>query len=445
MIKDEQLPELTAFRHFEDRLPMWYTPKYGDLVVASGNDSRAIHRWFRFKEGYSADFLENILSALGFDKSSSLQILDPFCGSGTTLLSADDLRRKGWLLSGVGIEVNPFIHSVADAKLSWSSINPERMLITGQQALKAAHRPSVALPELTSISEGRCINQHVARQLIAVRSALIDTRYAGDRKGLLLGLASAIEPLSKTRKDGRALRIVSDRAQADFSSTVTAKWEQIATDVAATKRPGRGRERHFRVYHGDGRNPSSAGLAPESVDVIVTSPPYPNNIDYTEVYKLELWLMGCVSTSEAFFNQRQMTVRSHPTCSPTPSDSPIHHLLQTGQLHSLLAPALTRLAKAKDFQRLKVLVGYCSDMYEALRNHYALLKPGGVEVLVVGNSLHGSEGTALVIPSDLVLAALGRHVGFTVEQLNIARSLKRRLSGNHFLRESVVVLRKPSC
>lgn len=63
-------------------------------------------------------------------------------------------------------------------------------------------------------------------------------------------------------------------------------------------------------------------------------------------------------------------------------------------------------------------------------------------MFVVGNSLHGGAATPYLIPTDLLLGALAERLGFTIERTVAARSLKRRLSGNHFLRESIVVLRK---
>ena len=107
-----------------------------------------------------------------------------------------------------------------------------------------------------------------------------------DRNALLLGLAASIEPLSKVRKDGRALRIVA-KSPIDFEGTVRARWQEIAGDVSSQSAAFKTKTK-MTVVQGDGRRPIEAGVAANSVDLIVTSPPYPNNIDYTEVYKLEL-------------------------------------------------------------------------------------------------------------------------------------------------------------
>jgi hypothetical protein len=93
--------------------------------------------------------------------------------------------------------------------------------------------------------------------------------------------------------------------------------------------------------------------------------------------------------------------------------------------------------------REKVLLGYAFDTWRSLQSHYRLLKTGGSAVYIVGNSLHGGKDKPYLIPTDLIFAALGALAGFAVESVLLARPLSRRVEGNHFLRDSVIILRKP--
>ncbi len=63
--------------------------------------------------------------------------------------------------------------------------------------------------------------------------------------------------------------------------------------------------------------------------------------------------------------------------------------------------------------------------------------------MVVGNSLHGGSTAAYLVATDLIVAAMAKLIGFEVQRAIVARNLRRRLPGNHFLRESLIVLRKP--
>jgi len=89
-------------------------------------------------------------------------------------------------------------------------------------------------------------------------------------------------------------------------------------------------------------------------------------------------------------------------------------------------------------------VAYFADTLAYLKEQYCVLRSGGFSFIVVGNSLHGGEYAPYVVATDLLICELALSIGFTVEKLTVARTLRRRLSGNHFLRESVIALRKPN-
>jgi DNA modification methylase len=199
-----------------------------------------------------------------------------------------------------------------------------------------------------------------------------------------------------------------------------------------------------KVEEGDGRRLDAAGIEPGSIDIVLTSPPYPNNIDYSEVYKLELWLLGFVKTSTEFLRLRKSTLRSHPT-SDLETKPEIDFIAAIAQkpLAHFFDPVMKRTAAHEETWRNKLALGYFSDMWISLKEQYRSLRPGGRVFLVIGNSLHGCAGKAYLIPTDLLLGQLGKSLGFELEQILIARNTRRRLSGNHFLRESIVTLRKP--
>lgn len=441
MIHDSQLPELSRFRTAERGLPMSVDDSYADLVSPRSNEDSPVHRWFRFKESFSGALVRRLLQEVAQDLGAHLTLLDPFCGVATTILAAQQMSAVGIEVSATGIEYNPFIQFVASTKVNWAGIEPTLLMSAGARALQDAAR-SVSMPATSSISSQRCISRHIARRILMVRDSIHSNERDATRDALLLGLASAVEPLSRTRKDGRALRIV-DRAKVNVNATIWNRWLLMADDVAfmaATRRS----QSNSTVLKGDGRRPTALGLAPGSFDAIITSPPYPNNIDYTEVYKLELWLMGLVRTPDEFFELRRQTFRSHPTTTredPTPD---FLRVAKSPRLRRVLWPLLERTRAMNGPWRGRVVAGYFEDLHVALQEYFKVLRPGGVAMFVVGNSLHGGVSDPYLIPTDLILANLARECGFEVDRAIVARAFKRRLSGNHFLRETIVVVRKPN-
>jgi DNA modification methylase len=439
MIRDEHLPELNRFRAAERQLPFRSDPTFADLVVASDNEHNAVHRWFRLKESFSPRLLSTVLKEIYTPLPVTLSILDPFSGVGTALLSAQALRAEGIDAQAVGIERNPFIAFAARAKLNWPSIDPARILRDGERAVQLASGLHPPIPTLSSIRTGRCISLHKTKQILALRDAIRQVSSGPTADALLLGLAASIESMSKTRKDGRALRIV-ERKSLQMVPTVMERWREIAQDCSAANKTLNSPTVPL-LLEGDGRNPVKLGVRPGSVDLIFTSPPYPNNIDYSEVYKLELWLLGFVTDSVDFLALRRQTFRSHPTCAVALPPADFLEEISNGGLKRILTPILIRASN--DQERTRVFRGYFSDMWSTLKNAFVCLREGGHAVFVVGNSLHGSNEAAYLLPTDLVIGKMAQRLGFVVCDTIIARNLRRRLTGNHFLRESIVVLQKP--
>jgi DNA modification methylase len=197
------------------------------------------------------------------------------------------------------------------------------------------------------------------------------------------------------------------------------------------------------VIEGDGRKLDAMGVAENSIDIVITSPPYPNNIDYSEVYKLELWLLGFITSAEEFLRLRKATLRSHPTSDLAQApDVEFLAAIATRPLCQYFGAMLERTESFNEGWRTKLALGYFSDIWVSLRQQLRCLRKGGHAFLVVANSLHGSAGKAYLVPTDLLVGQIGRALGFELERIMIARNTRRRLSGNHFLRESIVILRK---
>jgi hypothetical protein len=439
MISERQLPELRTYRKLEGLLPVESAHEFERLVVPNANDQLPVHRWFRFKEGFSADLLRVVLQSTMPDANTQVCLVDPFCGAGTSLLSAQELSVSRTILA-VGIERNPFIHFVASTKVSWPLMSARKILSIGKEVLESSAQKAAEIPPLSSFTTGRCMSRYTAARLAAVRDEIRAHGSSANHSALLLGLGASIEQLSKTRKDGRALRLVR-RDRQNISRVLSERWSQIAADVKFMQRlipqaplPA--------VLLGDGRRPELSAIPTDSVDILLTSPPYPNNIDYSEVYKLELWLLGFMSNSEDFLSLRKTTFRSHPTAATTDLSEEFVAELKSGKLKTVLRPIISRTKLSPEHYRHRLILGYAFDLWSTLREHHKVLKQRGICVLVVGNSLHGGNHLPYLIPTDLMLSALAERAGFRVKKIAIARNFKRRLPGNHFLRESLVTLEK---
>lgn len=81
------------------------------------NDDKAFHDWYRFVLSFPPHLVRQYIDDFKLDSGAT--ILDPFCGTGTTVVEA---KLNG--LVGIGIEANPIAHFAGCTKLKWS-IDPE--------------------------------------------------------------------------------------------------------------------------------------------------------------------------------------------------------------------------------------------------------------------------------------------------------------------------------
>ncbi len=409
------------------------------LVVANGNHGLPVHRWFRVKEAYSADLLGYALDLVDAQRKRYV-VADPFLGSGTTATS-------GVLGHGVGsrrihvagVECNPFLHLLAAAKAHAADVDSQAFRTAAAAAMRAVSRGTVEaapVPGLSTFHNSAYFRPDVLLQLLELRAA-VDRSPAEPavRRLLQVCLAGCVEPASTLRRDGRALRHESLKVPVGPLGEFQRRAKMIADDLRGLTAHGRA-----AVHLGDARECERLlGEVRGSVDLALFSPPYPNCIDYTEIYKTEAWLLGLYTGQEAFLNQRRTTIRSHPSigiaedllCGPE---------LQP-RLDDVLEPVLRGVPAGPDQNwRRRLVRGYFDDMLVTLRACRGLLRDGGFVACVVGNSLHGRGSQRFLIASDLLIGALAQAVNLRLIEIRVARHPVRTTAALPLLRESLVLL-----
>jgi len=321
------------------------------FTVAVGSEhlrERSIHRWFTYKEGFSPSLLGLVIERLGLE--GPLRVADPFGGVATTALAG---LTEPAVIEVRSVEYSPFARFVGETKLLWPCLDPDHLAALLPAALAYDRHREVAVPDLAAFSNREIFSGPRIRTLLAARDHLfeLDDVDQPERDFFLLGLAAVLEDLSGAMKDGRALRIKGTRSRRASSlasseplveasgvvkRALAGQWSAMIADLRTCEKEDRERAFATPAHHlsGDARKLDTIKLFEGGkafpagwADLSLFSPPYLNCIDYTELYKLELWFMGhirdgdsCVSRSAT--TSRTLKGRSSNSSWDSPSGSP---------------------------------------------------------------------------------------------------------------------------
>lgn len=423
-------------------LPVIARPELAPLVNWSGVRERPIHRWFRYREGFSP----GLVPALGLGE----KFLDPYCGSGSIMVGA---AQSG--LASVGIEVNPLAVFVARTKLTPLSVAE----LGEARAFSESFRSRVPtaspwpLPGL-KISE-KVFEPQILDSLLRLRS-VIESASSSERVRDFLFLAwlAILEPVGSYFKEGNGIKYRNrKRTKAGYVLREEGAWqrERFGSDQPAFVLETYGRFlnnmledanewqqgdwANQRVLRGDALKMVDL-VGEESFSSIVFSPPYANRFDYFESLKVELWFGGFVDSYGAVNELRKQSMRSHLGADLLRASTPVEELEN-------LIDMMDRSSSSWRMRVPAALRGYFEDMYQTLLQCRKLLPPGNRCFVVVGNSAYAG----VIIPTDSLIARLGLTAGFTtatrleVRHLTVAPQQRAALSGlTHYMRESVIVL-----
>lgn len=387
------------------------------------NNDLPRHRWYRFKEGFSAGLVESFVREnLGEDRAGRL--LDPFLGSGTTAVEG---ARLGHRVDG--IETNPFMAFMAKVKTrDYSHVeNIEKFAL---ECLKNSQRSKAfALPNDTTLVERKGINKWILNKSVALRfeqlrTAIVRVESTLTRDLLLLALMSSIEDVANARKDGKCWRYKRNWQQLAFDgvaldNSFAAQVIRFVEDVALCPTL----QGHATITRADARRFNGYHKGTPFYDALLTSPPYLNSFDYTDIYRPELLLLKTASNSEELRKLRLSTVRSHVQIAWKPSKP-------------LLIPLLQRKIREIEGTGLwndripQMINAYFVDLDCVVAQCAKRLRVGGTAGFVVADSAY----SGIVIPVDVILAEILERHGYVMKKTTL---LRRTLgNGNHQLRSN---------
>ncbi len=401
-------------------------------------EDRAVHDWYRFVLAFPPHLVRTYLDDFGVTPGQTL--LDPFCGTGTTMVEG-----KAFGCHVVGFEANPAAHLAASVKTRWDVDGVallEAAEVCAEKANKAAQTKVLrTLPvEADALLLKHSICPMPLHKALVLRD-IIDSEMSGPvRDAARLVLASTLVQSASNLHFGPEVGVRGRKLDADVAGAWLDRVRTMASDL-----DGLGIGRAFgqaTIFRHDSRQLQS-DLAPGSIDAVFTSPPYPNEKDYTRTTRLENVVLGFVRDKAELRLLKKQLVRSN-TRGVYVDDDDGHWVAGNERIERICHEIETRrlaLGKTSGFERMyhRVTRLYFGGMVKQLASLRGVLKPGAMLGYVVGDQ---ASYLQVMIRTGEILAELAQGLGYEVRRIDLFRE-RFATATKMQMREEVLVLRWP--
>jgi DNA modification methylase len=417
-----------------------YNHDFGELVLFASNKYQPVHRWYPLVEGFSSELVRRIV---GEHKEFPQVCLDPFGGVGTTALTCQDLGLKCF-----SFENNPFLYNLSRTKLR-SDYNPDEFLhLTNslEASLKDLKRkPLFPKLETNTLFESNGKDKWIFNKNVAygIFDILDWINYIDSDKKLYKGLfecalSSILVSVSNVFRNGKCLSYKAawkdiKISRKDVHNKVLDICRNIILIDLRTRLHNKPLTHNFiNTFQGDARK-LVGNLMNNSVDIVITSPPYLNSRDYADIYRLELWVLGYISTFEEERKIRKSAIRSHVQTAWGDCEYP-----KVKELDRFIKHINSLKDQLWNRNIPNMIKGYFADMQGMLKDLKAKLKKKAMLYINVANSAYGNK----VCEVDIIIAEIARQNGYSPIEIREVRQVKssRQQKEVSKLRESIIVL-----
>lgn len=391
------------------------------------------HRWYYYKEGFSPTLVEKAIEQTGVVKDDL--IIDPFNGSGTTTLTASILGYKS-----VGIEVNPFTAFLSDVKNKNAEISQLNRL--ENKLLKAVEKgKSSPLLGFSTFSETDKLdkwlfNDSVLNSFEGGWQHLYSISGTKIRKLARLALISSAMQNCNATRDGKCLRYRDKWKKKGYDKDSFIK--SLILNLSNIKSDIQEKPIHVRskIINGDCRNILKTSDKLKNFRLCVTSPPYLNTFDYTDIYRPELFLGKFIKSKQALYDLRLETVRSHIQAK--------WHEPTLNNFGILYEKTMKDINENKENLMSKYIPMMIQAYFEDMVNILNLLRAKAAKDSRIWFVVSNSAYAGFELPVDLIIGEIATKAGWYLKEIGVLRYVKKRITKYSpnitELRESVIIL-----
>ena len=414
---------------------------------------RPAHDWYRFVLSFPPHLVRDYADR--FELSSDSLLLDPFCGTGTTIVEGKKLG-----IPAVGIEAVPLALLASQIKVDWSP-NPDRLKAhaehVAERVLASLEREGISddphenqdarseanlrsLPETTQklLLKGS-ISPLPLHKVLTLIEVLEQEQSSPYYRHELLALAKLLPSEIGNLRFGPEVGVGVIKQDAPVVGSWLSQVWHMANDLRVLSAIS---ETPVNALSGDARDIGTL-LDPQSVDAVICSPPYPNEKDYLRIVRLESVLLGFIENQPQLRSLKQRLVRSNTrgVYKGDEDDKWIRSNRNIARIAEEIEARRIALGKDSGFERAyhRVTKLYFGGMARHFESLSRTLRPGARLAYVVGDQ---ASYLRVMIRTAKLLAEVAVSQGYELEGIDLFRTRHATATGEQ-LREEVLLLRWP--
>lgn len=430
------------------------------LVSFQSSKNEPIFRWFHYREGFSKDLIEYIICKLNITTGN---FLDPFAGTATAPFTSKSILKS----ESYAIELMPVGIFFIQCRNLFSKIGYKKLLSFTSRIRKSRNK-WLSITEIEKfnhikITEG-AFSIDTEKEFMQF---LTWSKMTGDEDFYIfckfMGLC-ILESISFTRKDGQYLRwdnrsprFLNKKKPTFTKNEVLNFFDGLSKKISDVDRDIQNISDSFSedtVTLLQGSCLTEINSIPDnSIDLIITSPPYCNRYDYTRTYALELAYLGVgeIEIRQLRQNLLSCTVENKAKEFSKYIDEDILDVVNKNfsHQHELISilDFLEDEAKNKKLNNkgiISMIKGYFYDMTVHLVQTYPKLRDNAKYVMINDNVRYNG----LNIPIDLLLSKIAQDIGYKIEKIWVLpkgkgnSSQQMKVYGKSELRKCVYVWSK---
>ena len=351
--------------------------------ISDLNRFGVIHKWYDYLEDFPYSLIEE--KFVEYNLRNDSIVVDPFCGSGTTMVTANMFH-----FDAIGFDANPLMTFVSKVKTTWdidiSSLNKTIRKVGNEflKKVKFLNNNSFRNGFLQTMPKkelNQWLSPRLQQEVSLLKSIISEINDKNIRELFLLAM-------SKSCFDASYVALCPGttfypfREKEEFWDLFTDKIIQMHADLKA-----------IQIHNHYGKTitimdtclNAQSYLKENSIDFIITSPPYPNDLEYTRQTRLELYLLDFVENMDDIQKIKKRMAKGSTKLIFKESNSEI--FIDKFDSVKNISSKIYEQTKDKNwgFDYPRMVREYFGDMYLCMKEFFPLMKPDSHFLLVVGD------------------------------------------------------------